>query len=93
MNDAPKRKIDPRELPRTWMSKAYVEEVEHGTYQMFRDILIETDQKDIDGEPLREKFGKRIGPMFTFREATPEEREDFITSRPDGSIVRLVKIT
>ena len=93
MSQAPKRKVDPKEIPRTWMSRAYVEEVENGTFQMFRDVLVETDQKDFDGAPLREKMGKRIGPMFTFRVAQEGERADFMTNRPDGTVLMLVKIT
>lgn len=88
-----KRKFDVDNLPRTFMSPAYVEEVEAGMFQMFRDILVETDEYDSDGSRLREKLGKRIGPMFTFRLAQIGEKADFMTSRPDGTVLMLVRIT
>lgn len=88
----PRRKIDPREIPRTFMSPAYFEESETGLFEMFRDVLIETDQPDGVGGFFREKMGKRIGPLFRCREAGPDEREEFWTSRPDGTRVRLVRV-
>ena len=89
---SPKRKFDPKDIPRTYMSPSYFEEREPGTFEMFRDILIETDEVDAAGVHLREKFGKRIGPMYRCRQAQRGEKEDFITSRPDGAIIRLVKV-
>jgi hypothetical protein len=74
------------------MSRAYVEEVEPGRFAMFRDVLIETDQYDVDGTLLREKLGKRIGPMMILREARSEEAIDFTTSRPDGTVLMLHRV-
>lgn len=87
------RKDEIKRLPRSFMSPAYVEERDPGFYAMYRDILIETDTPDGQGGFLREKLGKRIGPMFVFREAREGEEPDFISSRPDGSVLLLYRIT
>ena len=92
MSEAPKRVASTKDLPRSFMSPAYIEEVDTGVFAMYRDIMIETDQYGEDGKRLREKFGKRIGPVMMLREATKEEEPDFTTSRPDGSVLLLVKI-
>ena len=94
MSDAeiPKRKFNVDDLPRTFMSPAYFEEAEKGVFVMYRDVLVETDERDFDGTRLREKLGKRIGPMFRCRLAEIGERADFTTSRPDGTVLMLVKL-
>lgn len=71
-----------KKLPRTFMSPAYVREVEPGTFAMYRDITVEENGK-------REKFGKPIGPMGLFRKAKEGEKIDFLTSLPDGTVVQL----
>jgi hypothetical protein len=78
-------------VPRTFMSPAYVEE-SGGEFILFRDVLVETDQPDGVGGFYREKFGKRIGPMMRLRPASEGERVDFITSRKDGSVIKLTRI-
>ncbi len=88
----PKRKFNPEDLPRSFMTPAYIEEADPGTFVMFRDILIETDERDENGERLREKFGKRIGPIAVLREAAADEQPDFTTSRPDGTVLLLKRI-
>ena len=90
--EIPKRKFDPKDLPRSFMSPAYVEEVEPNVFQMFRDILVETDEVGPDGKKLREKLGKRIGPMMVLRPARDGEPTDFMTSRPDGTVLLLYRI-
>ena len=90
--DKPARKNDTKDLPRTFMTPAYLEEIDTGTYGLFRDIMIETDEKGEDGQFLREKFGKRIGPVFILRRALDSEQPDMTTSLPDGTVLMLKKI-
>lgn len=82
------------DVPRTFMSPAYVEEIrgDPGFYAMYRDVLVETDQPDGEGGFLREKFGKRIGPVMILREARRGEEADFTTSRPDGTVLLLHRV-
>jgi len=93
--NAPKRKMNKKDIvvPRTFMTPAYFEEIEKGVYGLFRDVTVETDQKGEDGNFLREKWGKRIGPVYTCRVATQEEEPDFTTSLPDGTVLLLKKIS
>ena len=76
------KKWDTKNLPKTFMGPAYVLEKEPGTYAMYRNVEIEENG-------VREKFGKPIGPLFLFRVAGEKENEDFITSKPDGTVIRL----
>jgi hypothetical protein len=76
------KKWDVKNLPKTFMSPAYVVEKEPGVFAMYRDVTIEENG-------VREKFGKPIGPMYLFRECKASEKEDFLTSRPDGTVLRL----
>lgn len=78
------------EIPRTFMSRAYVEEHD-SIFEMYRDILEETKEPDGAGGFLREKKG-RIGPMMVFREAKDGEQIDFQSSRPDGTVIMLHRI-
>lgn len=78
-------------IPRTFMSPAYVEE-QDDLFVMYRDILVETDQPDGAGGFLREKMGKRIGPMMRFRLARDGESVDFLSSRPDGQVLQLHRV-
>jgi hypothetical protein len=77
-------------IPRTFMSRAYVQEHD-GIFEMYRDILEETNEPDGAGGFLREKKG-RIGPMMVFHEARDGEPVDFQTSRPDGTVLMLHRI-
>lgn len=90
--DPPKRRFNKNEVPRTFMSPAFVEESSPGEFLMFREVLIETDQLDSQGKPIREKFGKRIGPMMRLTEAQKGESIDFTTSRPDGTVLLLHRV-
>ena len=90
--EIPQRKFDPKKLPRTFMSPAYLEEPEGGYFLMYRDITVETDEYSETGERLREKLGKRIGPIGRFRIAREGEQVDFTTSRPDGTVLLLTKV-
>ena len=91
-NTPPKRNVNIKDLPRSFMSPAYVEEIDTGVFAMYRDIMIETNQVGEDGKRLREKFGKRIGPVMMLREATKTEDPDFTTSRSTGEVLMLKKI-
>jgi len=91
--NAPKRKSKEIVVPRTFMTPAYFEELEKGLFGLFRDVTVETDQRGEDGQFLREKWGKRIGPVYTCREATQDEDPDFTTSRADGTVLLLKKIS
>lgn len=71
--------------PRTFMTPAYIKQVEPDLYEMWRDIEIEENGK-------REKFGKSIGPIMVLRPAMKDEREDYITSTPGGEVIRLKRI-
>lgn len=90
--NAPKRANKDIDVPRTFMTPAYFEEIENGTFAMFRDITVETNEKGEDGKPLREKWGKRIGPIFLCKEAGKGEEPDFTTSRADGNVLLLIKL-
>jgi hypothetical protein len=81
--DEVKAKQIERQVPRVFMTPAYVREVEPGTYAMYRDMVQEEDGK-------REKVGKSIGPLYLFRPAKQGEKEDFITSRGE-EVIRLVR--
>lgn len=92
MNKEPdKQKVEEikKQVPKSFMSPAYVEEKEPGIYAMYRDILIETDQPDGVGGFMREKLGKRIGPMYVFRVCRKGEEPDFTTSKSDGTVILL----
>lgn len=87
---AKRREEIEKQVPKTFMSPAYVEERD-GVYAMYRDILVETNKPDGVGGFYREKLGKRIGPMFLFRPCRPGEEPDFITSK-DGQPLLLFQI-
>jgi hypothetical protein len=79
-----------KDKPRTFMTPAYIREIEPGLYEMFRDVEIEENGK-------REKFGKSIGPIMVLRPMTLQEKNekqkpDFITSTPGGDILELKRI-
>ena len=76
------KKWDTKNLPKTFMSQAYIVEKEPGVFAMYRDILIEENG-------VKEKWGKPIGPMYLFRECKMGEKEDFLSSRADGTVLRL----
>jgi len=91
--NAPKRNTKEVKVPRTFMTPAYFEQVEPGIYGMFRDVTVETDQRGEDGQFLREKWGKRIGPIYTCRVAGKDEDPDFTTSLSDGTVLLFKKIS
>lgn len=59
-------------IPRTFWSKAYLREEDPGTYQLYRDMLVEgKDPKS--GQPVREKIGRPIPVGKPLREARKGE--------------------
>lgn len=72
--------------PRTFMSPAYIRQIEDDLFEMYRDIEIEENGK-------REKFGKSIGPIMVLRRLRQGEKPDFISSSPDGSLLELKNIS
>lgn len=59
-------------VPRTFWSKAYLKEEDKGTYQLYRDILVE-GKDSRTGQPVREKLGKPIPVGAPLREARKGE--------------------
>jgi hypothetical protein len=93
--DKPTRKKETKKdlkVPRTFMTPAYFEEVDTNTFGLYRDIVAENGEFEADGTPIREKWGKRIGPIFLCRIASKDEEPDYTTSRPDGTVLLLKKI-
>ncbi len=70
--------MDKPAVPRTFASGAYLKIIDKNLYGLYRDILVETDQKDLTGHPLREKTGKSIGPIALLRRA---EKGEFVYLR------------
>lgn len=64
---------EPPKVPRSFASKTYIMELEPNLYGTFRDVLVETDQKDAEGNVIREKAGK-IGPLALLRQAKDGEQ-------------------
>ena len=77
-----KKVIDTKGLPKTFMAPAYIVEKEPGVFVMYRDILVEENG-------VKEKWGKPIGPIMMFRECKKDEKEDYLSSRTDGTVLRL----
>lgn len=65
------KKQNPLGDKRVFAGKAYLLEVEKGTYGLYRDIILEYFDKE-KGRPQREKL-KSIGPIGLFREAQNDE--------------------
>jgi hypothetical protein len=73
-------------VPRTFMTPAYVREIEPGLYEMWRDVEVEENGR-------REKHGRSIGPIMILRPARRGERVDFITSTSTGEVIELHRIS
>jgi hypothetical protein len=72
-------------IPPTFMTPAYIVQVEPDLFEMYRDIEVEENGK-------REKNGRKIGPIMVLRSAQKGEKVDFISSRPDGKVLELTRI-
>ena len=81
-----------QDLPRTFMSKAYLVVIERKTYGLFRDITQEC--KDTrTGLVGREKVGQ-IGPIGIFRECEGDEQCDMWTHHPvEDRMLKLKKMS
>lgn len=66
---------DQKKVPRTFMGKAYLQELERDLYGLFRNIEVEEIGKD--GKPVREKL-KAIGPIRLLREARKGEETQVV---------------
>lgn len=86
-----KSKLEPQR--RTFLSKAYLKEVERGTFGLFRDLVFEEADKKT-GSLIREKSGKPIGPIRLLREARKGEENRVVmrTMHPKtGKAISLVE--
>lgn len=75
---------------RIFLSKAYLSEVESGTFALFRNIIIE-DVDESTGKLVQEKKGKPIGPIALFRKCEGEEKPDLRTIHPSSGTELLLK--
>lgn len=66
-------------VPRTFLSPAFLVQVEPKLYGLYRSVEIEAIKKD--GTTYREKI-KDIGPIALFREAEGDEEVDMQTFHP-----------
>lgn len=79
------------DMPRTFLSKAYLTEIEKGTYGLYRDLLVEViDTKT--GQTVREKHGPPIGPISMLREMRPGEEEAVVLRSYDAKKDRLLEL-
>jgi hypothetical protein len=73
-----KKAKDPNfKVPRTFLSPAYLVEVEAKTYGLYRDVLV-MDEKT----QKKEKLGTSIGPIGLFREKEGDEPVNLQTFHP-----------
>ena len=77
-------------IPRTFWSKAYLREVEKGSYQLYRDMLVEG--KGSDGQPVREKIGRPIPVGKVLREKQKGEEASVIVRSYDERTGRLLEL-
>lgn len=81
-------------VKRTFLSKAYLRELEPGTFGLFRNLEVEeVDPKT--GQPVREKVGRPIGPIGLLREAAKGEEAQVVlrTYHPtQNRPIELVKV-
>lgn len=77
---------------RKFLSKAYLVEIEKGTFGLYRDYM-ETHEEN--GEEITEKVGKPLGPLDLFREASAKDKRiDMLTFHPTESRpISLVSLT
>jgi hypothetical protein len=74
-------------LPRTFLSPAYLVEVEKGTYGLYRNFTQLNEETGV-----KEKVGKPIGPIKLFREAKGQDPVHMRTSAKDGRPLNLTEI-
>lgn len=77
---------------RTFMSPAFIREVERGTFGLFRSIEVE-EKDERTGKVTREKL-RDVGPIGLFRECVGGEREDLTSFHPvEKRPMRLRKVS
>lgn len=83
------------QMARTWASMAYLQEVDPGTFLLFRDIEVEC-RDPLTGKTYREKTGKKICispvPLRRLQEGDDERSVVLRTVHPNtGEVLRLVE--
>ncbi len=81
-----------KDVPRTFLSKAYIVELEKGLWGLYRDVLVETNEFDKEGKPIREKVGKPLGPIGVLREMQKGEEEKVILRSYDPKLDKLLEL-
>lgn len=78
------------DVPRTFLSRAYLLQLEPGLYGLFRDVLQEDPESG-----RREKVGKPLGPIRLLRKKErPDETTVIRTVHPStGEDLDLVEVT
>lgn len=83
--------LEKKDMPRTFLSKAYLVQIENGTYGLFRDLLVEViDPKS--GQTVREKHGPPIGPISLLREMRPGEEAAVVLRSYDAKKDHLLEL-
>ncbi len=80
MRSPPSGSADPLDGKRYFLGKAFLREVDPGTFGLFRDLLEET-KDPANGKAIREKL-KSLGPLQVFRRIENDERPDLRTIDP-----------
>ena len=65
-----------QKVPRTFLTAAYLQEVEKGVFGLFRNIEVE-EPNERTGKAVREKV-KAVGPISLLREARKGEEEKIV---------------
>lgn len=79
-------------VPRTFLSPAFLAEVEPKLFGLYRSIEVEEFDRQ-KGHPVREKI-KNVGPIGLFRECEGEEKEDLMSFHPsDKRPMRLKRVS
>ena len=85
--------VEKKKVPRTFLSKAYIMELEKGLWGLYRDLLVETDVKDEKtGDQIREKVGKPLGPIGLLREMQKGEEEHVVLRSYDAKSDKLLEL-
>jgi hypothetical protein len=82
------------EEKKSYATPAYLKEVEKGTYQLFRSIVVE-EKDPKTGKMRREKVREMLTRPEAYREATFDEKEKIVlrTAHPDtGKMIELVVV-
>lgn len=78
---------DKPKMPRTFLSPAYLVEVEKGTYGLYRHLMVLDESTG-----NKEKVGKPIGPIVLFREAKGQDTVHMRSTTNDGRPINLTEV-